>query len=191
MNKLFTSTLSVFFCLTLSINLMAQDDGNDAHNVTINVPEVAILDIEPAASTAITLAPEKPTEAGLALDFTNATNDELWLNYSSIIGSTTESSRNISVVIQSGTVPGGMVLKVTADVDAGNGDGTVGTSAGEITLSGSAQNIITGIGSCYTGHPENNGHQLTYVLELDAGNYSALDFDDSNVLSIVYTISDN
>lgn len=174
-------------------SLLAQDTNIDAHDVTINIPEVALLDIEPAASTAITLAPAAPTEAGDPIDFSGATDNSLWINYSSIVGSTTEPTRKVTVAITSGTVPGGMLLKVQAGADAGNGDGTVGSAAGQLTLSGSAQDLVTGIGSCYTNTPENNGHQLTYVLELDGtgGSYANLDFDDATTLTITYTLTDN
>lgn len=173
--------------------LLAQDTNTEAHDVTINIPEVALLDIEPAASTAITLAPTAPTEAGSPLDFSSSTDNTLWLNYSSIIGSTTEANRKITAAITNGTMPGGMLLKVQAGADAGNGDGTMGTAAGQLTLSGSAQDLITGIGSCYTNTPENNGHQLTYTLELNGagGSYANLDFDDATTLTITYTLSDN
>ena len=183
----------VFIGGITSQTLNAQDTNVKAHDVTINIPEVALLDIEPAASTAITLAPTAPTEAGSPLDFSGATNNSLWINYSSIIGSTTEATRKVSVAITSGTMPGGMLLKVKSGDDAGNGDGTVGSSVGAITLSTTAQDCITGIGSCYTNTPENNGHQLTYVLELNGagGSYANLDFDDATTLTITYTLSDN
>lgn len=173
--------------------LIAQDSNTEAHDVTINIPEVALLDIEPSASTAITLAPTAPTEAGSPIDFSSTTDNSLWINYSSIIGTTTEANRKVTVSITNGTVPGGMLLKVQAGSDAGNGDGTTGTAGGQLTLSGSSQDLITSIGSCYTNTPENNGHQLTYTLELDgtAGSYANLDFDDATTLTITYTLSDN
>lgn len=174
-----------------SSSLFAQDTNTDAHDITINIPEVAILDIEPDAATALTLAPTAPTEAGAAIDFSGATDNSLWLNYSSIIGSTTEPTRKVSVAITNGTVPGGMLVKLLAGADAGNGDGTVGTAGGQLTLTAAPQDLITGIGSCFTNTPENNGHQLTYSLELDGTNYADLDFDDATTLTITYTLSDN
>ena len=194
MNKTFQFTLALIVLMGVTTQtLFAQDTNVDAHDITISIPEVAILDIEPSASTAITLAPVAPTEAGDAIDFSTATNNALWLNYSSIIGSVTEPTRKVTVAITSGTVPGGMLLKLLAAADAGNGDGTVGAAAGQLTLSGTAQDLLTGIGSCYTNTPENNGHQLTYSLELDAavGSYANLDFDDATTLTITYTLSDN
>jgi hypothetical protein len=174
----------------IAVTTNAQVDNIDAHDITIQIPEVALLDIEPNGST-ITIGPAAPTEEGDPIDFTNATNNTLWMNYSSIIGSTTEPSRDVTVAITTGTLPGGMELKVLAAADAGGGAGTVGTPTAEVTLSTTTQNIVTGVGSCYTGTGTTNGHQLTYTLSLSAGNYADLDFDDATTLTVTYTLTDN
>ena len=125
--KLFAlATLGVVFAFTAQ----AQDDADDAHTVAISIPEVAILDLE--GSTSVSLAVEAPTEAGASVDFSNATNNAVWINYSSIVG-TSETSRTVSAKISNSLVPSGMLLKVTAASDAGSGDGTVGTAAAQIT----------------------------------------------------------
>ena len=188
--KLFAlAILGVAFAFTAS----AQDDADDDHTVQITIPEVAILDLEASGGTSIVLAVTAPTEAGLPVSFANAVDSTVWINYSSIVGSTTEPSRTVSAKISAGTVPGGMLLKVTAAADAGNGDGTVGSSAGQITLSGSNQTVVSGIGSCYTGDGANNGHALYYALELNGagGSYANIDFDDATTLTVLYTISNN
>lgn len=191
--------MEVFIKTLLSIAIMgvfvtfgySQINNIDAHDVTINIPEVALLDIEPNGST-ITLGPVAPTEEGDPIDFSGATDNTLWMNYSSIVGSTTDPDRDVTVQITNGVVPGGMLLKVNAAGDANNGEGTVGTPTGTVTLSGTAQNIIEGVGSCYTNDGINNGHQLTYVLEQDGalGSYSNLDFDDATTLTITYTLTE-
>lgn len=182
----------VFFSLFISNIGLAQVDNQDAHTVTINIPEVALLDIEPAASTSITLAPTAPTEEGDPVDFSGATNNSLWLNYSSIIGSTTEATRKVTVKM-SGTLPGGVDLKVLAGSYSGSGDGTFGTPAGSaVTLSTSDADLITGIGSCYTGDGANSGNQLTYTLELKADSYEDLDFDETaSNITVTYTLTNN
>lgn len=184
---LFTAIVAV-----ASFNTYAQDTNIDAHNVVIGIPEVALLDLESASGTTITLGPTAPTEAGLAVAFPSQ-NNSIWVNYSSIVGSTTEPSRNVAVQITSGAVPAGTTLEVVAVADAGSGDGTVGTPTTAVTLSGTAQNIITGIGSAYTGDGVSKGHNLAYTLDLAAaaGSYALLDFDESSTLEITYTLSDN
>lgn len=172
--------------------LYAQDDNDDAHNVVITLPEVALLDLESSAGTAISLGPDAPTEAGEALDFSEETNSDIWINYSSIIGSKTEPSRDITVQITSGKVPEGLELTAIAAKDAGMGDGSMGTPTAKIILDNSAQEIIKGVGSAYTGNGVSKGHQLTYQLALNEkqGSYAKLDFDNSNTLAITYTLTD-
>lgn len=188
--KLFALALLGF---AFAFTATAQDDKDDDHTVQVTIPEVAILDLEGASGTSVVLAVDAPTEAGLAVDFSDAKDSSVWVNYSSIVGSVTEASRKVTAKISNGNVPGGMLLKVTAAADAGNGDGTMGAAAGQVTLSASDQDFITGIGSCYTGDGAANGHNLYYSLELDptAGSYANIDFDDATTLTILYTISNN
>ncbi len=175
-----------------SFSVNAQDSNQDAHNVVIGIPEVALLDLEAANGTSITLGPTAPGEAGDALNF-NTVDNSIWINYSSIIGSTTEPSRNVAAQITSGTVPAGTELSVLAASDAGSGDGTMGAPTPAVVLTSTAQNIITGIGSAYTGNGTNKGHNLSYALKLSAAanSYAQLDFDNSDTVVITYTLSDN
>lgn len=174
--------------VAFAFNTNAQDAATADHTVAIAIPEVAILDLE--GTTSVSLSVVAPTEAGAAVDFSGATNSAVWVNYSSIVG-TTETARAVAAKISANAVPSGMLLKVTAGADAGSGDGTMGTSAGQITLTASDQTIISGIGSSYTADGSSNGHNLTYALELDptAGSYAQINFDEDVTLTITYTIS--
>ena len=187
----------VFFIVSLALilgvnNSFAQDDNDDVHNVIISLPEVALLDLEAAAGTSISLGPDAPNEAGQALDFSAETNTDIWINYSSIIGRKTEPSRNITVQITSGKIPDGLLLSVLANADAGMGDGKMGKPTSAVVLSEKAQELIEGVGSAYTGNGVSKGHQLTYTLALskERGAYAKLDFDNSNTLGITYTLTD-
>jgi hypothetical protein len=195
-NLLFASVI------VLSANASFAQDTNVAnHSLTISIPEVALLDLE-AATTAITLKGSLPVgidgkaEAGLPMTFgDDATNSTIWMNYSSIVGST-ETSRNVTVAL-SGTVPNGLKLTVRAGIYSGEGKGTLGTAEVEpiVLLSNAtaATPIITAIGSAYTGNGINNGHLLTYKLgyATDAAtDYAKLRFDTVAPLTITYTLSD-
>ena len=170
----------------------AQDTKTDKHTIDIKIPEVAILDLETTGkSSAITLEGTAPTEAGNALDFSKVSNSELWINYSSIIGKKTEPSREVTVQITTGDVPTGLEILVEAAKDAGKGEGTVGTPAGQLTLSTAAQSIVTGVGSAYTGNGASAGHNLTYKMQLAKGKYGDIDFDQSGSITVTYTLSDN
>ena len=172
----------------------AQDTNEDFHTVTIGIPEVALLDLESATGTDITLNGTAPSEAGEAMVF-NAKNSDIWINYSSIVGSKSDPSRNVTVQITDGQVPDGLVLSVVAAQDAGKGDGTMGKAEKDaIALSTKkADKIIDGVGSAYTGNGANKGHNLTYTLTLDSnkGSYAKVDFDQAQTLSITYTLSDD
>lgn len=187
MQKLSTALLVSFLTLTLSVN--AQDTNQDSHTIGISIPEVAILDIEPAASKNITMNFTAPTEAGDPL--TNpANNTSLWLNYSSI-KSAADPTRTISVKLTS--LIAGVDIKVTAGAAAVSGDGTKGTPGAQLTLTTADQTIISGIGSAYTGNGASSGHNLTYEVAFGTSGtalYSDLAFS-SNTATVTYTISDN
>ena len=164
-----------------------QASRQDAHVVNVSVPEVFILDVEPKNATTISLAPTAPTEAGNALDFSGATNNSLWLNYSSVVENAT-TTRKVTVQITNGTVPSGVDLKVAAATAVG-GTGTVGTPTGTISLTNLAQDFVTGIGSCYTGDGSSKGHNLTYSFVLEPGNYSKVYSTSTTPITVTYTIT--
>ncbi|MDR2237120.1 MAG: hypothetical protein LBE92_13445 [Chryseobacterium sp.] len=191
--KKFNLPLAIVFLATaFSGNLKAQDTNTDNHTITVSIPEVALVDIEPAATKNITLGFTAPTEAGNPV-IPSTANSTLWLNYSSI-KSVADPSRNVSVTINA-PIPG-VDINVTAATATGSGGGTLGNSTGLLTLSTTDQTIISGIGSAYTGNGANNGHNLTYALAAGSGPggvaaYADLQATASTVATVTYTISDN
>jgi hypothetical protein len=192
MKKTTISLALTFAAFALSANLKAQDTKTDNHTLTISVPEVALVDIEPAATKNITLGFTAPTEAGSAV-IPNAANTTLWLNYSSI-KSDADPTRNVSVSVNE-IIPG-IDIHVTAAGATGSGGGTLGTPAAQLTLSATDQTIISGIGSAYNGNGANNGHNLTYALAAGSSPGGVASYADLKVIattevSVIYTISDN
>jgi hypothetical protein len=190
MKKIYYAVLAGL--LVSCLNVFAQDDKDDTHDVQITIPEVALLDIESGGSKNIILAFVAPTEAGNPLTAPTA-NTSLWLNYSSIVATTgSDASRTVTVQITTGTLPSGTSLTVQAAAPTGaNGGGTLAAAGSAVTLSASSQTLLSGIGSGYTGNGANNGHQLTYNLEVASGNYANLKYDNSSTVTVTYTISDN
>lgn len=175
-----------------STNLKAQDSNTDNHTIGITIPEVALVDIEPAANKNITLGFTAPDEAGLPI-VPSGTDNTLWLNYSSI-KSFADATRNVSVKVDA-IIPG-IDIRVTAATATGSGGGTLGTPAAQLTLTAADQTIISGIGSAYTGDGANNGHNLTYALAAGSGSgtisaYADLEATTTAVATVTYTISDN
>jgi hypothetical protein len=177
------------------VSVPTGDDTNEAsHHVGITVPTVALVDVEGADGEAgtISLAPDlSGLEAGESVDFSSATDNSLWINYTSIVsGGEEPNTRNISAKISEGSLPGGISLLLTVG-GITSGNGTKGQSAAtDKVLTGSAQDVITGIGTCYTETGNNKGHQLTYKLSGDDGNYQALTAGSYEV-TIQYTISED
>lgn len=168
----------LFFFGTLFIS--AQTSGN--RNISINLSEIALLDIEPSM-TAISFSFLAPTEAGRPLTIP-AVNTTKWLNYTSAKKTTTP-LRFITAQIDQPFA--GLFVKLQATAAIGGGGGALGTSAGKVTLTTSPTTIITGIGGAYTGNGINNGHLLNISLEVE--DYKKLVQTNSKIITITYTIS--
>ncbi|KPH12220.1 hypothetical protein [Chryseobacterium sp. ERMR1:04] len=192
MKKIKFSLAMSLFALAFSAHVNAQDTNTDNHTITISIPEVAIVDIEPSATKNITLGFTAPTEAGQPL-LPSASNTTLWLNYSSI-KSVADPTRNVTVKLDA-IIPG-IDIHVTAAAATGAGAGTLGTPSAQLTLSAVDQTIVSGIGSAYTGNGTSNGHNLTYALAAGSGPggvaaYADLQATATTTAKVTYTISDN
>lgn len=176
-------------CVETTCN--AQSSNSGSHSISVEIPEVALLDLESATPTSIALNPVSPTEAGNALDLSTATDHSIWLNYSSVTGNS-GSYRRVNAFIE-GTIPGGMTLSVKASSYSGNGNGKTGIPSGKINLSEKPQDVITHIGSCYTGDGTSNGHLLTYSLEsgMNKTDYETLACEEATTLHVIYTLTDD
>ncbi|WP_336688318.1 MULTISPECIES: hypothetical protein [unclassified Chryseobacterium] len=166
--------------LTLSCKIFSQTSGS--RSVAISLPVVTLMDIEP--SGAISLNYTAPSEAGNAVT-APASNSSKWINYTSAIASSGLARRITASVNQ--TIPG-IDIKIMAAVATGSGGGTLGVPSPQITLTTSAQTIISGIGGAFTGNGANNGHQLTIALGIN--NYSNLNARSNTPVIITYTITE-
>ncbi len=179
--------LALVFGLS-AYSVIAQDVVSGQHNVAINVPEIAILDIESTDAPNISFALDASgVEAGDQF-IIDEENSDLWINYTSlVIGPSNE--KNITIT---GEVPGvvGLVISVVASPHTGSGGGDFGTPTSVVVPSTTPTNIITGIGSAYTGDGNTNGHNLTYYLDFN-GNFEDLNSNDAtSTISMTYTITD-
>ncbi len=173
-----TSIIAIMLMVLGAGALVAQD--SETHDISININAVALLDI--IDGTQISLTAETTT-AGAAPTGNSDTSKEL--RYTSVIDSGAGTSRNITAEITAGSVPSG--LSVTIESSAPSGSGTVGSTAGSVTLSSvSAQSIITGIGSGNTG--TTSGPTLTYQLSVDS--IGDLDAANSGTVTVTLTITE-
>lgn len=154
----------------------------------LNLPDIALIDVEPKDNNNITLTVPPPVRAGEGLDVSQVRNEELWINYTTS-RKNNGAFRSVQVAMD-GTVPAGMRIKLTASARAaGQGGGIFGSPAGALTLGSSPQTLISGIGGCYTGNGINSGHQLVFTLEVI--DYALIEqVQDANLL-LTYTLVDN
>lgn len=190
MKKLFLVFGSFVFASFSVINANAGDTNTASHNVAINVSEVALVDIESSTGNDITLNPNSPTEAGDAINFTDVTNSDLWLNYSSIVAN--GKKRTISAQLDT-DFPAGISLQViaaTANPSAGKGNlGQAALTSATTLSAASSVTVINNIGSCYTGDGVGNGSNLTYNVIVNPDQYGTI-YNQGYSVKVTYTISD-
>jgi len=208
--------LKIAFSISLiatSVNLFAQDNNDTdvaSHQLDVNVPEVALLDLFDA-NTGVEVGPIMFDMTNVTLNGTNAeaglyafqdvSYGNMFLNYTSVTGqsgSGFDVSRQIDVQLEPGsTFPSSLDLRITPEAPVIIANGGTANSAGIVTPGGVALGASTPIGtdallvnsieSVYTGD-ENYGVKLTYTLEQNGNfaNYQAGLYQ----ATIRYTISD-
>ncbi|MDZ7877122.1 MAG: hypothetical protein U5L45_05605 [Saprospiraceae bacterium] len=151
-------------------------------NVSISLPSVALLDVEPNGGFNFNLI--SPTEAGNP-STTTATNNTKWLNFTSaVVKGTTR-----KIMVQSvGSLPNGINLKLVTANYTGTGAGALGNAVSPLYLSSTQQTVVNAIGGAFTGNGVGNGYNLMYSLEI--ANYGLLRNQSASV-SILYTLMDN
>ncbi len=172
------------FILTMGLattSVVAQDNlGTDV--VGYALPEIAVLDVAGTATTLTLVAPnagESVANTSVSAEGTSS------LNYTSVVGSA--KTNKITAAITVGSVPTSTLLQVKAFNYAGTGDGTFGTAADWVTLSGTAADLITGIESCYTEVGADKGRRLDYFWGIPTDQYTTL-LATSGSVTVTYTI---
>lgn len=195
MKKLSIILASVLvFGVSISAVAMVHPDNTQSsakHDIKVGIPSYSLVGV--SSTSGIELKPGVSTVAGEGLNFSasSASDESVWLNYSSILSG--ETSNSISVSMTGDNLPSGVSIELIASADAGKGKGETGTAKQtKITLNGQDQDIVTGIGNCYTGTGSGSGHKLTYSLKMsDEGvNYKKLT-SGSFTTTVTYTITDN
>nr|WP_319998747.1 hypothetical protein [uncultured Draconibacterium sp.] len=154
------------------------------HNLNIEIDAHALLGL--SSSDLITLKPAAPAKAGEGLDFSEASDESIYLQYSSI-KATKDNKITVSLFKP---FPDGVSVQLEAGSVQG-GKGQLGSSDNsKLTLTDNAQDLITEIGSCYTGTGSTDGHKLKYTLIVDDANYGALAAKTYRN-EVVYTITEH
>ena len=88
----------------------------------------------------------------------------IWINCTSIVEA---EEKNKIVVMLNKQLPSSTMLKISATTYSGQGNGSFGTPSSELTLSTIPQDLITKIGSCWTGVGTGNGYKVIYSWNRD------------------------
>lgn len=90
-------------------------------------------------------------------------------------------------------IPPGTSLAVSAVLPSnGNHGGVMGTGLTNVPLSGSVSEIVTGIGSCFTGTASDDGYLLNYVWNTGAvGDYGTIVELSGGTATVLLTITDD
>jgi len=188
MKTIFTKIFILTFTLFLMSNYVFAQWETGQVNAHLTLPEVTLVDIEPSLNNSINFTISPGLQGGDSPVIQETTNETLWINYTSALPDGLN-SRSINAEISQGSLPEGISLFLVAAPYSGMGKGRFGVSDGKIELSNQPRPIISGIGNCFTGDGINNGHKLTFSIEIS--DYSKVHAVDNSSYSVLYTITDN
>jgi hypothetical protein len=154
--------------IVLAINLLAfnavgQTTNTSSNTLSLGLQEVSMI----SGSTAPVNLTLTPQSAGLAVK-PSVSDSTARVLISSVISGT--NTRTMSVVF-TGALPGGTFLKLQAKDPNASFVGGKGIMGGEVTYTtdgGASQNIISGIGTCYSGTGAGDGYILKYTFGISA-----------------------
>lgn len=166
-----SNKIVVFFTvlfLLWSAHVMAVDTNVATSTLTLGVPEVSLL----RTSSGIITLTLSQRGAGESIDLYKSDSTARIL-ISSVI---TSATRMLSAKITAGTVPSGAQLQLVAKSPNASFVGTSGTLGSPVTLDATDRNIITGIGTCYSGTGASDGYPLKFIfgIDLNSANYGSL-----------------
>ncbi len=187
MKKLILITGILSICLLINVNIFAQGTATSNQELTMGIPEVLLINaVNDAGVTGAVSLELTATVAGNAISGGEGTS---YAQVSSIIA--TGETRNITAAVTG--VPAGTALSVSTAVPAsGNQAGTLGTGTSDVSLvnSAAASNIVTGIGSCYTGTAAGDGYSLAWTWDAGAaGDYGSIVATVGATATVVLTIT--
>lgn len=124
--------------------------GSDAHDVTVDIAEIASVALTDA--TTLTLSTTDPAQAGGTPQ--GDSDSARYLQYTTL--NTTGNDRKITCALDV-AAPAGTALRITLA-------GGLGSSEGQVTLTTTDQDLITAIGSGNTGTAATDSDNLAWVL---------------------------
>lgn len=186
--KLRSKVIIVGILVLITLNSFAQNSAK--HNIDIRIPEVALLGLVADNSNTVQIHTKSNNIAENSVSFTDETDvNSVWINYSSV-KKAQSAPRRITAFVQ-GDIPEGIKLKVSASAASSDGKGQLGQPKGSTVLGEQPTEIISNIGSCYTGQGAQHGHSLVYSLDVDEKEAELVALNSENItFNIVYTLAD-
>jgi len=181
----YLSILILFICLK---SIVYAGDKEVSHKAQVVIPEVAMLALQYESGSNLEFTGNTPNIAGDQFELSTVSKSPVWLNYSSVVSQ--NQKRKVTATVL-GNIPNGVVLKIKTQGVSNQGVGELGKSKGMVRLSNSPADIISGIGSCYTGKGIRNGQGLTYEVEIDNDLFYQNEQISDLSLSVVYTLTDD
>lgn len=184
MKKFIIVTGIIVGCL-LSVTKIQAQENITSHDISLGLPEVALL---ATTSTGINLTLSAATVAGEAIE-QSASDSSAYVQFSSVIS---EGSPRTLSAKYSGTMPGGTTLSLKPLIPNANAVGVTGTLIStDITLTTTDATIISDIGSCYSGIAVDDGYRMRYTWGLDnpSANYSDIRATAAASLTVTLTLT--
>jgi len=166
--------------LGLGLAVLVFAMATTTQSVTMQIGAISVLG---TTGNPATLAVAAPAQGGGTP--TNPSSNTTYAQYTSTVaaGVTRKLQANWGTT---DAAPAGCSLLLTATPAALLNQGS---TAGQITMSSTATNIVTAIGSCATGTGATNGAQLAYVLSINT--MTSLVSGDNHTVTITLTLTDN
>ena len=179
-------TFAIITLLTLGFHGTFAQSSAAPSTVAVDIPAHAYLAI--SGGSILVMPFTKPTAAGLAI-VAPVANSSLWLNYSSVVTTTSAAAGRTISVKTSALIPGVDIKVAAATPVMTNGSGTGGAGSAALILTATDQGIVSGIGSCQTGTGTGSGSQLTYNVLANLATYSSL-IASTPTVTVTYTMTD-
>jgi hypothetical protein len=175
--KRFVILTIVLILSLISVNLFAAS-ATANHQVTISIGEVVAMAL--SDTSLLTLNVTAPAAAGDDPVGEDSSAAPRYLRYTTL--NTTGTNRAVQARI-SASAPTGTALLLDGTLVGGG----FGTEAGQVTLTTSDQDVITGVGSGASGSAGANGVELVYTL--DVTNATLLTIANTTV-TVTFTLTD-
>lgn len=159
-------------------------------SITVDVGEVALINLANSPLGAFTLTTVTVGGQALVIDETSVDGGDL--QFTSTVASA-EVSRKITAVLSS--KPDWFTLTVELGAIGTNDEGATGSRVGEgptyvYTLTTSAQDIVTGIGTGWTGTGTSDGYSVTYVGDIVDASVSSM-YMSPDAITVTYTLTED